>query len=287
MSLDEIGKAIDAYRRRTHEFEAFKRSVQDYFTLEPELNDGSVPIIHSMKSRLKDVDHLRDKLTRKDNTGDSITADDIFERITDLAGVRILHLHQGQFQPIHDAIMRRVAGRDWVLAEDPVAYSWDPEARQFYEKLGLKVRIKESFYTSIHYVVRPRLDSHLACEIQVRTLFEEIWGEIDHAINYPHPTNSSICRDQIRVLARLVSTGTRLADSIFSSFVNDPAAVRRGMSVTPESRTAERSFDVPLIAAPPVRAPDPPPPPPPDEPPPTTAPDDVMVADTIVASEGK
>ncbi|MCX4379221.1 MAG: hypothetical protein OSJ61_24145 [Lachnospiraceae bacterium] len=43
-------------------------------------------------------------------------------------------------------------------------------------------------------------------------------GEIDHTINYPHATNSIACKEQIRVLAKLVSTGTRLADSIFRTY---------------------------------------------------------------------
>lgn len=60
--------------------------------------------------------------------------------------------------------------------------------------------------------------SDVTCETQVRTLFEEIWGEIDHTINYPHATNSIACKEQIRVLAKLVSTGTRLAGSIFRTY---------------------------------------------------------------------
>ena len=49
-------------------------------------------------------------------------------------------------------------------------------------------------------------------------LFEEIWGEIDHTINYPYPTEIVACKEQLRVLAKLVSTGTRLADSIFRTY---------------------------------------------------------------------
>jgi putative GTP pyrophosphokinase len=56
----------------------------------------------------------------------------------------------------------------------------------------------------------------VTCEIQVRTLFEEIWGEIDHTLNYPDTTASVACKEQLRVLAKLASTGTRLADAIFT-----------------------------------------------------------------------
>ena len=48
-------------------------------------------------------------------------------------------------------------------------------------------------------------------------MFEEIWGEIAHSINYPHPTESVACKEQLKVLAKFISTGTRLADSIFKS----------------------------------------------------------------------
>jgi ppGpp synthetase/RelA/SpoT-type nucleotidyltranferase len=78
--------------------------------------------------------------------------------------------------------------------------------------------LKDTFYTSIHYLVKPNNpNAVVCCEIQVRTLFEEIWGEIDHTINYPFQTESIACKEQLRVLSKLVSTGTRLADSIFRS----------------------------------------------------------------------
>ncbi len=98
-----------------------------------------------------------------------------------------------------------------------MAYTWDPESKQYFEGLGINVQVKESFYTSVHYLVRPRPDSDLCCEIQVRTLFEEIWGEVDHAINYPDPSSNLSCREQLRVLAKLVGAGSRLVDSIFRS----------------------------------------------------------------------
>jgi hypothetical protein len=46
---------------------------------------------------------------------------------------------------------------------------------------------------------------------------EEVWGEVDHSINYPHPAKSVACREQIRALARATSSATRLVDSIFAT----------------------------------------------------------------------
>lgn len=46
---------------------------------------------------------------------------------------------------------------------------------------------------------------------------EEVWGEVDHSINYPHKSDSVACREQIRALARATSSATRLVDSIFAT----------------------------------------------------------------------
>lgn len=216
MDKQEVIKlAVDAYKAQRHVFKRFLNGVVDSFTLEPSLNQYGNPTIHSVKNRLKDEDHLAEKLDRKWDENDPITSENIFERITDLAGVRVLHLYQDQLVDIHKFIISRVDAGDWVFNEQPIAYSWDPESQRFFESLELDVRIKESYYTSIHYVVRPANDNNVKCEIQVRTLFEEIWGEIDHTINYPNKSSIPATTEQLRVLSKLVSTGTRLADSIF------------------------------------------------------------------------
>ena len=109
-----------------------------------------------------------------------------------------------------------------MFNEPPKAYTWDPEAQGFFASMGLEVQVKDSFYTSVHYLVRPRADSPHCCEIQVRTLFEEIWGEVDHTLNYPNPTDNVACREQLRVLTKVVGAGSRLVDAIFRTAAGTP-----------------------------------------------------------------
>jgi len=40
---------------------------------------------------------------------------------------------------------------------------------------------------------------------------------VGHALNYPAPTDSVACREQLKVLARVTSSSSRLVDSIFTS----------------------------------------------------------------------
>lgn len=211
LTSEKLDELIFLYEKNRHTFKKFMIGVIATFEEEPSLNASHSPVIYTVKSRLKDPEHLRDKIIRKWNEGVELTSENLFNVVNDLAGVRVLHLYQDQFEQIHSLIM----SQDWHLKEPPVAYSWDPETTGYFQKLGLVPKIKPSYYTSIHYVVQPKKDSDICCEIQVRTLFEEIWGEIDHTINYPHPSENRSCKEQLRVLSKLVSTGTRLADSIF------------------------------------------------------------------------
>lgn len=215
--------ALAAFEERHHELSIFMKGVEGWFASHPKLTGGSTPIVHSVKSRLKDSDHLKDKIIRKQADSDPITAENLFSRVTDLAGVRVLHLYQEQARAIHAAIIDKVENqRDWVFNEPPKAYTWDPEAQGFFADMGLDVHVKDSFYTSVHYLVRPRTDSPHCCEIQVRTLFEEIWGEVDHTLNYPSPTDNVACREQLRVLTKVVGAGSRLVDAIFRTAASAP-----------------------------------------------------------------
>jgi putative GTP pyrophosphokinase len=86
------------------------------------------------------------------------------------------------------------------------------------KNLGLKVTQDQSLYTSVHYIIKQNKTTARLCELQVRTLAEEIWGEVSHTINYPHETDSVACKEQLKVLARLVSGCSRLVDSIVTSY---------------------------------------------------------------------
>ena len=209
-----IEPVIQYYLERQYLLKQLIAGVTTFFQESPSVSQ----YIHTIKSRLKDPSHLEDKLRRKyEEKKLIVTPDTLFNTITDLGGVRVLHLYPKQFDMIHKAFMHEIGSGQWKLFEDPIAYTWDPESKSHFEELGLRTELRDTYYTSIHYVIRPNNTSYFpCCEIQVRTLFEEIWGEIDHSMNYPYPIDDIACKEQLRVLAKLVSTGTRLADSIYN-----------------------------------------------------------------------
>jgi putative GTP pyrophosphokinase len=178
---------------------------------------------HSIKSRPKSYDSLHDKLVRKlDDAKEkrkpfAITKENLFQVVTDLAGVRILHIHTRQFAEINKALKDIIKEEKYKLVEKPFARTWDDESRAIFLSHGVRVEPSPSMYTSVHYILESDSRTKVTCEIQVRTLMEEVWGEVDHTFNYPHPSKIVACREQIKALARATSAVTRLVDSIFAT----------------------------------------------------------------------
>jgi GTP pyrophosphokinase len=184
------------------------------------------PYVHSMRFRMKDPDHLADKLRRKlisakaEGNPFEIAKDNLFTRVTDLAGLRLLHLHTTQFAAIDRTLKQIIDEQPIELLEGPFARTWDDEYRKYFQSLGVETQESETMYTSVHYIVSSKMKTTMTCEIQVRTLMEEVWGEVDHSINYPHRVDSIGCREQIRALARSTSAATRLVDAIFATYTD-------------------------------------------------------------------
>lgn len=177
--------------------------------------------VHSTKGRLKDASHLEDKLLRKVTEAKTkgkpftITGKNLFYRVNDLAGFRILHLHTEQIVSIDRELRAVLKEYKFPLVEKPKARTWDDESREFFRRAGIRPIKSPTMYTSVHYVVQSNSSTKYTCEIQVRTLAEELWGEVDHTMNYPHKSSIPSCVEQIKVLARVTSSCSRLVDSIF------------------------------------------------------------------------
>lgn len=221
-----IQAMVAQYAGRRVEFANLAKRVENDLVEHDELRK----FIHSTKKREKDPSHLDDKLRRK--AWESVNAkkpftlneNNVFKRIGDLAGVRLLHIHADQLSSIHPAIIKILNFHKYKLREKPLVYIWDLERQNFLKNLGLNVIVRPKMYTSVHYVAEHL--SGLACEIQVRTLAEELWGEVSHTVNYPHETDSVACKGQLSALARLASGCTRLVDSIYASKAEHEQAVK-------------------------------------------------------------
>jgi putative GTP pyrophosphokinase len=217
--VKQIDNAVKYFRKNLHNFEPIARNLYNDILTKPELKK----LIHSAKYRIKKPDHLQDKLFRltqeakEKKEAFDITKENLFTKVNDLAGVRLIHLHTKQMAKIHPLLLDVFDENRYTLDGDPTAFTWDDEYAEFFKSIKIRIEKKDSMYTSVHYILKPNRRTEMRCELQVRTLAEEIWGEVSHTINYPHEVDSVACTEQLKVLARVASGCTRLVDSIFAA----------------------------------------------------------------------
>ena len=220
-SIDEDGDAhiVDGALAHLvanrHLFESFAQSMVAYFENDPQLTD----FIHFIKYRVKDERSLRGKLERllRSAPAAAVDPESLANSVTDYAGVRIVHLHMDQLSAAHPKILAMLADKKCEFLEQPTAHIWDVEYEELFRKIGIRTEQRPSMYMTVHYNIIANQRTRITCEIQVRSLVEELWGEVSHRVNYPVPSRSIACQDQLRVLARLSSGCGRLVDSIIKS----------------------------------------------------------------------
>lgn len=176
--------------------------------------------IHSVKQRVKDPEHLVEKIIRKkiEKPETNITIENYTKEITDLIGIRALHLFKDEWEGIHDYITEM-----WDLAEKPKANIRKGDADSItdsFKDRGCEIKFHKFGYRSVHYLieVKPYKKTYIA-EIQVRTIFEEGWSEIDHKIRYPYDINNPILAQYLVVFNRLAGSADEMGS--FVKFLSD------------------------------------------------------------------
>lgn len=214
-----IEDAVSRFVKNKRSFELVAESLMDCLARDADLKE----FIHFIKRRVKDPDSLRKKLERRalgtemPGKESTIDASNLFDEITDLAGIRIIHLHTEQLSRMHSLILRVLERQEYEIEDQPTAYCWDVEYQALFEEVGIRTEQRRSMYTTVHYDVLANRETGIRCELQVRSLMDEVWAEVSHRVNYPKDSPSGTCRDQLKVLARLTSGCGRLVDSIFKT----------------------------------------------------------------------
>jgi ppGpp synthetase/RelA/SpoT-type nucleotidyltranferase len=174
---------------------------------------------------VKNVEHLIEKIIRKKikNPTREITLGNYKAQITDLMGIRILHLFKEDWIAIHEFIQTQ-----WETIGQPLAFvreGDDTNYLKIFQEKSCKIS-KEKPYRSVHYLVRsqPCKEAYIA-EIQVRTLFEEGWSAIDHEVAYPLNQNEMLQR-YLSILNRLAGAADEMGS--FVKFLKDELEKKDG-----------------------------------------------------------
>ena len=161
--------------------------------------------VHSVSSRTKESKSFNKKISKVEKEYTKLT------QITDISGARIICLFADQVDEI-----AKVIGDNFTIYPD---LSVDKRAILDPDRFG---------YLSLHYVVtltkeRVELQEYkrydgLFCEIQIRSILQHAWAEIEHDLGYK--SNVEIPRELKRRFYRLAGL-LELADDEFDNLQND------------------------------------------------------------------
>ena len=163
------------------------------------------PIYHT-KTRIKFVDTAMRKLVNEPKYGGFNK--DALQKLEDVLAARIVVFFPHQLKWIDDVLRRSPVLK--ISGKMPPKSFHDAATL---ERLGLSADAfdarnrKQSGYSSLHYIVRFTKGGlpdapHPWFEIQVRTIAEELWGEIEHHIGYkPERRTAFSVQRQFRVIS--------------------------------------------------------------------------------------
>jgi ppGpp synthetase/RelA/SpoT-type nucleotidyltranferase len=173
--------------------------------------------IHSVKSRVKDPEHLIVKVIRKTSDRKAKHGKDFQfnihnykEEVTDLIGIRAIHIFKEDWEDIHSFITST-----WKVTEITANVREGDDTQRF-EELNIQIISRKSGYRSVHYLIEffPTNQKVIA-EIQVRTIFEEGYGEIDHQLRYSHDQIPEVLALNLLLFNRIAGSADEMA-----SFIN-------------------------------------------------------------------
>lgn len=173
--------------------------------------------VHSVKSRVKEPLRLIEKIIRKTSDRKEKYGNDFRfnkenykDEINDLIGIRVLHIFKEEWQAIHEFIMST-----WRVIE-VTANVRDGDNTKIFDDLNIEVCSRVSGYRSVHYLVELNFTQAYSTivEIQVRTIFEEGYGEIDHKLRYSHNEIPELIKSNLLLFNRIVGSADEMASLI-------------------------------------------------------------------------
>ena len=199
ITWEELCEIADDYERRIEQiYEPARKEFIKEFFLDKEKENG----LQSYKSRCKNSEHVIEKIIRKRNENyvkyKNLNKENYWKFLTDLIGVRGLLLYRQDWVRFHTYLTEKIKDskyvidsiRDYVddgsvfMAEPPKIHIRSGDFYDIYvDWVPLENILDHKHYRSAHYIVNYK---GVYIEIQIRTLLEEGWGEIDHDILYPH-----------------------------------------------------------------------------------------------------
>lgn len=191
-------------------FDARKRMLETIEHKTADILSQAIDVpIHSINHRLKKFDSFYEKISRKNYA-------DPFKECTDLIGFRVICLFKNQVE----YVMKNISEHFTIL-----------------ETLSKEKKSDTFSYRSIHIVVMLKDEKYAdqPIEIQIRTILEEAWAEIEHHLNYKQIGIDDNALRKINALSALFEIADDQFQQIYDDFISKKSNPENEKQITPES----------------------------------------------------
>lgn len=162
-------------------------------------DDPSAPreSIHTILYRIKDEARLIEKIDQENSSSGidvkPVTHQNFQERIKDIIGIRIICLRLSDIVKVESYL-------ELLVEEKILHFMREPDHKRSFvlpidpgEDASQNINLQYSGYSSVHYQIKLGENSDaseafkkIQAELQLRTILEEAWGEIDHKYRYAY-----------------------------------------------------------------------------------------------------
>jgi putative GTP pyrophosphokinase len=160
--------------------------------------------IHVVSARAKTEESFGQKSNRQNDDG-SLKYNDPLSQIEDLAGVRVICYTVSQVESLCELIEREF------------------DITEKIDKGKELLSAGQVGYISKHFVVRLTRDrlnlpeyapySSFKCEVQIRTIFQHAWAEIEHQLQYKQSSNAEL-KSRFQALAGFIQVADREFENV-------------------------------------------------------------------------
>ena len=165
--------------------------------------------IHRVSTHIKRPESVVDKIFRKPNDFPDKLAAKSLPLMNDCVRLRVVVFFLAQLGYVDTEVRRlhKDGNLEISSSHPPVAFLEEETTKRF-ALSGLRRIDKDSGYVSLHYILRFRTSSVATdrrpwFELQVRTLAQDVWGEIEHILGYkPEKKTSFAVRKQFWILSK-------------------------------------------------------------------------------------
>ncbi|WP_316838673.1 hypothetical protein [Pedobacter gandavensis] len=171
--------------------------------------------VHAIKYQLINSEELMEKLAdyQQQHPNTILNLSNYEELIENLISIRIISLFKSDWAKIHESILDQFVLIGNVTANVSAADAISSTS-PFTDK-GLSLKTETDGYRSIDYVIKTAPSKkEYKVAVQVRSIFEEGWAEIDHLARYKDKMDASILNEFSKTLQNLSNGADEMAEFI-------------------------------------------------------------------------